>query len=224
MSDTNPSQLHKEFELERMILFSDAVFAIAITLLVIEIHFPEIHDPAHADLKAAFMPVLREGLGFLVSFVFIGVSWVTHLKLFRFLRSYDNGIIFRNLITLFFIVTFPFTASGLTHYRPGFTLPMLIYFGNVMLVFVSNFALAHYMFRQRAGLTMPGNDKAKAFLYKRSRALAIAFPAAFSVVLFTAVLTHHNEVAVTQSFYVAIAIMAGTGAWIRKTKPKNLNV
>lgn len=45
MTETK-NELHKEFELERLILFSDAVFAIAITLIIIEIKFPEI--PKHA--------------------------------------------------------------------------------------------------------------------------------------------------------------------------------
>ena len=50
MSEPNNS-LHKEFELERMILFSDAVFAIAITLLIIEIKFPELPENYREQLS-----------------------------------------------------------------------------------------------------------------------------------------------------------------------------
>src|ERR1700709_58862 len=109
------TQLHKEFELERMILFSDAVFAIAITLLIIEIKFPEVPEKANAsEIQHLFKPVIIRFLAFILSFAFIGLMWARHLKIFKYLRNYDNGVIFRNLIFIFFIVCFPFTASGLT--------------------------------------------------------------------------------------------------------------
>src|ERR1700740_817702 len=116
MSEATDKSIHREFELERMILFSDAVFAIAITLLIIDIKFPEL--PADykvsPDLSKIFAPTLVQFLGFLISFFIIGMSWAGHLKMFRYLKAYDNGVIFRNLLSLFFIVAFPFAASGVT--------------------------------------------------------------------------------------------------------------
>src|ERR1700755_1121993 len=101
------TELEKEFELERLILFSDAVFAIAITLLIIEIKFPELPPGQRtpSDLFEMFKPTLVQFVGFCVSFLIIGISWAGHLKMFRYLKSYDNGVIVRNLISLFFIVT-----------------------------------------------------------------------------------------------------------------------
>src|ERR1700744_6089437 len=100
--------LEKEFELERMILFSDAVFAIAITLLVIDIKWPELPESrAGVDKLQLLKPTIFGFLGFALSFFFIGKSWAIHLRLFRLLRKYDQGLINLNLLFLFFIVIFP---------------------------------------------------------------------------------------------------------------------
>ncbi|MEO6453420.1 MAG: TMEM175 family protein [Ginsengibacter sp.] len=74
------AELKKEFEFERKILFSDAVFAIAITLLVIEIKFPEISRNASSEeIWKAFKPVFIRFLAFMLSFIFIGTMWTRHL-------------------------------------------------------------------------------------------------------------------------------------------------
>src|ERR1700712_2037677 len=102
-------ELKKEFELERMILFSDAVFAIAITLLIIEIKFPEIPKGAStAEILGHFRPTFVKFFGFALSFFFIGLLWSRHLEVFKYVRAYDNRVIFHNLLLLFFVVCFPF--------------------------------------------------------------------------------------------------------------------
>ena len=77
MSEPTGNSVHKEFELERMILFSDAVFAIAITLLIIEIKFPELPENYRKslDLFVMFKPTLIQFFGFFLSFFFVGMSW-----------------------------------------------------------------------------------------------------------------------------------------------------
>ncbi len=101
----HPDTLEKEFELERMILFSDAVFAIAITLLVIDIKWPELPESlAGLDKLHIMKPTIFSFLGFALSFFFIGRAWSIHLRLFRLLRKYDQGLINRNLF-------FPFSLS-----------------------------------------------------------------------------------------------------------------
>ena len=72
MSEITNNSVHKEFELERMILFTDAVFAIAITLLIIEIKFPDLPEnyKISLDLFKMFEHTMLEFGGFLVSFIF----------------------------------------------------------------------------------------------------------------------------------------------------------
>ena len=125
----------KEFELERMITFSDALFAIAITLMIFDVKWPDIPDNLiGVNLYRLFQPTIFRFLIFVLSFYYIGRSWVQHLKLGRMLRAYDQGLISRNLIYLFFITTFPFTASGIDHARTGFSFPLLLYSFNLAAV------------------------------------------------------------------------------------------
>lgn len=225
MSELTEDKLHREFELERMILFSDAVFAIAITLLIIEIKFPELpeHHEGQLDLWAMFKPTLGHFLAFLLSFFFIGMSWARHLKMFRYLRAYDNGVIFLNLASLFFIVAFPFSASGLTHTRPSFMLPVVIYMGNVMLIFVSNYFLAHYIFKRRPALSIPGFGPEKKYIYLQNMAFAIALSVGFIVLLITAIFSGYDEKSMSLSFYAVTIMLLLMRRWLKKHKPKKVD-
>lgn len=222
MSETPNNNIHKEFELERMILFSDAVFAIAITLLIIEIKFPELPEDYRVslDLFKMFKPTLIQFLGFFVSFFFIGMSWSRHLKMFRYLKSYDDGVIFRNLLSLLFIVAFPFAASGITHFRPSFMFPYIIYLGNVMLIALSNFLLAHYIFKHKPSLSIPGHEAEKIYIYLETTASAAALGLCFIIVLTTAILSRYNNEYILISLYSLFFSMIPMRRWLKKNKPK----
>ena len=78
----------------RLDAFSDAVYAIAITLLVLELDVPASSDRIMTELIDNWPAFL----GYLVSFVFIGGSWVAHVKLTRWLSSCDDVFIGLNLL------------------------------------------------------------------------------------------------------------------------------
>lgn len=112
MSHHTHNELRKEFQLERLILFSDAVFAIAITLLVIEIKIPEVHDDVtDKALLHSLGHLAPKFLGFLISFMLIGLYWTIHHRLFGFVINYDRKLILLNLAFLFFIVLMPFSTG-----------------------------------------------------------------------------------------------------------------
>ena len=222
MSEITKNNIHKEFELERMILFSDAVFAIAITLLIIEIKFPELPENFRVslDLYMMFKPTLIHFLGFILSFFFIGMSWVKHLTMFRYLKSYDNGVIFRNLLSLMFIVSFPFSASGITHTQPSFMFPLIIYFGNIMMMAVSNFWLAHYIFIHKPKLSMPGHEVEKKYIYLQSKVFAVSISITFFITLIIGILTSFNNTFMTIGVYVGMFFMFFMRKRLKKYKPK----
>ena len=226
MSAPKETSIHREFELERMVLFSDAVFAIAITLLIIEIKFPELPEDykISLDLWKMFKPTVIHFLGFLVSFFIIGMSWAGHLKMFRYLKTYDNGVIFRNLLSLFFIVSFPFAASGITHFKPDFAFPMVIYLGNIMLINLANFLLAYYIFKHKPSLSMPGYEAEKKFIYMQSKYTALALAICFTIILTTTIVSDFNSLYISYSTYSLIIAMPLLRRWLKKYKPKKESV
>jgi uncharacterized membrane protein len=98
--------------LERIILFSDAVFAIAITLLALDIRLPAGTEPySNSQLLAELLALWPRYLAYLVSFLAIGSFWLGHHRRFRFIRRYDGGLLTLNLLFLMVIAFAPFPAS-----------------------------------------------------------------------------------------------------------------
>lgn len=131
------NELKKEFQLERMILFSDAVFAIAITLLVIEIKVPELHgELTDAAMGNELLHLIPKFVGFLISFFIIGLYWILHHQLFGFVINYDRKLLWLNLGFLMSIVLMPFSSGLYGEYAGrsglGMHLPYGIYTGNVV--------------------------------------------------------------------------------------------
>jgi uncharacterized membrane protein len=96
---------------ERLVFFSDAVVAIAITLLALDLPLPAGSDQ-HAFL-ASLSANRPEYLSFLISFVVIGLHWVHHHELFRFVARLDNQITVLNLSWLLLIIITPFMTKVL---------------------------------------------------------------------------------------------------------------
>lgn len=73
-----------ELALERLLFFSDAVFAIAITLLVIEIRVPTLpHNATDRDLVVALLNLTPRIVGFIISFFLVGQTWIEHHRIGR---------------------------------------------------------------------------------------------------------------------------------------------
>lgn len=106
------SQSKTIFQIERIILFSDAVFAIAITLLIIEIKVPHLlPEYTSSEVLHAYLELTPKFLGFFVSFFFIGLYWTVHHQLMNYLISYNQKLVWLNLLFLLSIVLFPFSTA-----------------------------------------------------------------------------------------------------------------
>jgi uncharacterized membrane protein len=127
-----------QFQLERFIFFSDGVFAICITLLVIEIKVPnreEIKVLTDATLWHYLSQDSLKFLGFFISFGIVGHFWTVHHRIFGYLKNYTIALLWINLAFLFSVVLLPFSSGLLSEYasNTNMYLPYAVYVANMCL-------------------------------------------------------------------------------------------
>lgn len=105
---------------ERMAAFSDAVVAVIITIMVLELKPPE-----QASL-AALVPLWPTALSYAVSYLFIAIIWVNHHHLLRFVRHASPKLLWLNFIHLFAVSLVPFTTAWMADSRLS-PVPVAIY-------------------------------------------------------------------------------------------------
>jgi uncharacterized membrane protein len=111
----------------RILNLSDGVFAIAITLLVLDIRAPDIpENMVSSQLPAALLSLWPDYLGYFLSFVGISAFWLIHHSIFRLIRSYDRTLLYLNFLFLMVVAFVPFPTSLLGEYGDH-QLPVAIY-------------------------------------------------------------------------------------------------
>lgn len=110
-SISRPAGKH-EMSMERLVFFSDAVFAIAITLLAIDIRLPtDAAGLGNAELFGRLLDVWPKALGYLVSFLVVGNFWVVHHRQFQYIERYDTRLVYINLLVLLAVAFIPFPTA-----------------------------------------------------------------------------------------------------------------
>lgn len=113
---------HASFE--RIIFFSDAVIAIAITLLALEIRVPHVEDVAQLD--TAIRDLLPKIAIYALSFILVASFWLGHHRLFRLIHSYDDRLIVLNVLFLMGVAFLPVPSAALGEHGPE--RPVVIFF------------------------------------------------------------------------------------------------
>ncbi|MCD0487873.1 DUF1211 domain-containing protein [Pedobacter sp. MC2016-14] len=129
-----------EKETGRIEAFSDGVFAIAITLLVLELHIPELKEgEGPKDLLFKLVAQWPGYLAFMLSFFSIFIMWVNHHKLFKQIYKRNTAIMFSNGIILFLVCCVSYTSALMANFydTPSRQLTITIYSGTFVLVNLS---------------------------------------------------------------------------------------
>jgi uncharacterized membrane protein len=98
---------------DRLEAFSDGVFAVAITLLALNLTVPE---PGHGPFGQQLADHWPSFAAYVVSFFTVGIIWVNHHTLFKNISEIDRVLLFLNLLLLFFVVTIPFGTATIAAY------------------------------------------------------------------------------------------------------------
>lgn len=113
MDEPEASGMERGADLNRTVNFSDAVFAIAITILALDLRLP---GTEAEDLPGALLDLWPALFGFLISFWLIGIYWMAHHRIFHYIIAYDRGLLRINLFFLMWIVLLPFSSSLIGDY------------------------------------------------------------------------------------------------------------
>jgi uncharacterized membrane protein len=111
---------------ERVVFFSDAVFAIAITLLALDVRLPPVENSGGEAVARAMVGLLPQIGAYVLSFVVIGQFWVGHHRLFRLVAGYDYRLVWLNLVFLLSIAFLPVPTRIIAEH--GDTAPGTIFY------------------------------------------------------------------------------------------------
>lgn len=130
-----------EYNVRRMLTLSDGVFAIAMTLLVLNLSVPEqLPHHTNAALLAALNSIKGHVFAFALSFVLVGVNWMRHRQLLRGVVRTDNLLVWCNLLMLLLVCVVPFTTGVLSNHG-DLAIGASLYAANMALIAVAGLGL-----------------------------------------------------------------------------------
>ena len=164
--------------IERLVFFSDAVFAIAMTLLVLDIPRPAANQNAAAFLSS------QNGkfIAYVISFWVIAIFWLGHHRLFRYVRHLDHGLIMLNLVLLFWVAFLPYPSAILGD-RAGTVSATVFYAAVMCLAGLSSATLTWYTVSHR-GFTGPVHPAMARYYAFRGLAATSVFAISIPIALF----------------------------------------
>ena len=126
----------------RIEAFSDGVIAIVVTLLILEIRIPEIHQLTNAAALSALIPVIPKLISFAVSFITVAIFWVNHHHFFHPIEKSDGELLWFNNHLLFWLTVIPFVTAFIGDYP---TIPLIVaLYGFVLFMAALAFTLMSY--------------------------------------------------------------------------------
>lgn len=159
------------FDKNRVINFSDAIFSIVMTLLVLEVAVPTAKELSLHNFGDVLSTRIPDFIGLFVSFKVSALYWISHLKIFKYVSEITTRLLWINIYFLLAIVLLPFSTAMFVN---GFNLTgtFMFYCLNLALIAGINLVMLIYVFRKEKEQTGLDNLHYKAL---RNRGLNVLF-------------------------------------------------
>jgi TMEM175 potassium channel family protein len=185
--ETREHRVQQEKETARVEAFSDGVFAIAITLLVLELKIPHSDAPLAGQLWNQWPSYAA----FLTSFATIGIMWLNHHRLFSLVRGVDHSLLVLNGLLLLGVTVTPFPTALVADQfgHPGAKLAAAVYSGvfvGIALAFNALWRYASSPRRKPALLRLPHDSPEVQAIHNQYRVGPLFYTTAFGLSLWNA--------------------------------------
>ena len=158
---------------DRLIAFSDGVFAVIVTVMVLELKAPD--EPAFSALR----PLWPTAVSYAVSYLFIAIIWINHHHLMRYVGPPTPGLIWINFVHLFMVSLLPFATAWVAHTRLA-SAPVVLYAGLFVCVDVAYNAFEHHV------LTRADTTRVSGSMRRMARIQSLCVLAGFTTAMLVA--------------------------------------
>jgi uncharacterized membrane protein len=185
---------------ERIIALSDGVFAIVITLLVLELRVP---DVAKSELSDALVEIAPKILSHAISFVVLGIYWIGHHNMFMHVKRHDRVLLWLNILFLLFVASMPFPTGLIVQYFDQ-QLAIVLYAGLLVAAGLSLDLIWWYVTRSRRLVEEDMTDSFVTYTHRRILAAPLLYLIAIVLSFFSVALAYVTIIAAIAYYIVPL--------------------
>jgi uncharacterized membrane protein len=206
--------------MERLIAFSDGVFSVIITIMVLEL------DPPHQPTVAALLPLWPTAVSYVVSYLFVAIVWVNHHHVLQYADAPTPRLIWRNFAHLFSVSLVPFSTAWMARTQLAGA-PVSFEAGVFVLVNITYVALLWETFEQAEEREIPAQARrmmrVRSFLTLGAFAIAMVLSVKFplyglGLICFCLVFYLRPEAPRTEGSRILAFLLS---PWRRRVRPSN---
>lgn len=160
----------------RLEAFSDNIFAIAVTLLILNVKLPNAGKETDHQLSHVLLRIMPNLVTFGFTFLVIGMFWIAHHRIFSFVKVVNNALLWLNIVYLMFVALIPFPAALVTE-NPLLPTSILFYTVTLLVISIMHFVVLEYLLRNN-DLKHPSLNRET---YRSAKRIAIVGPICYIV-------------------------------------------